>query len=56
MAYLKEIDFIQNRKLDLSKKEAKAPQPAQPTPKKKGGKGKNKGSDQSAASSQADEA
>ena len=56
LAYLKEIDFIQNRKQDLSKKEAKTPQPAQPTPKKKGGKGKNKGSDQAAAGSQVDEA
>lgn len=56
LAYLKEIDFIQNRKQDLAKKEAKAPQPAQPAPKKKGGKGKGKGSEQGAAGSQVDEA
>lgn len=44
LAYLKEIDFIQNRRTEVAKKDAAAasPKPLQPSqspPKKKGGKG-----------------
>ena len=37
LAYLKELDFIQNRCAEAAKKEQNANQPAQPNPKRKGG-------------------
>ena len=53
LAYLKELDFIQNRRVEAAKKETTAAQPSQPSPKRKGGKNqKGKGS---AAAQQAEE-
>eukprot|EP00435_Cladocopium_sp_Y103_P013993 s1974_g3.t1 len=38
LAYLKELDFIQNRRTETTKKDQNAVQPAQPSPKRRGGK------------------
>ena len=43
LAYLKEMDFIQTRRMDLAKKEPKQPQPQQPVAPKKKGKAAGKG-------------
>ncbi len=43
LAYMKEVDYIQNRKFDLVKKPQAAPTPGDPSPKKKGKGNRAKG-------------